>query len=48
MQDAQDCQIKRKQAKAQWLQEPSEISGHNLNNVKREASKDFRNKKENI
>jgi hypothetical protein len=35
----------RKQAKLQWLQDPSEINGDNLNNVKREASRHFRNKK---
>jgi hypothetical protein len=29
----------------QWLQDPSEINGDNLNNVRREASKHFRNKK---
>jgi hypothetical protein len=34
----------RKQAKLQWLQDPSEIHGDNLNNVRREAST-FRNKK---
>jgi hypothetical protein len=28
----------RKQAKLQWLQDPSEINGDNLNNVRREAS----------
>jgi hypothetical protein len=35
----------RKQAKLQWFQEPSEINGDNLNNVRREASRHFRNKK---
>jgi hypothetical protein len=35
----------RKQAKLQWLQDPSEANGNNLYNVKREASKHFRNKK---
>jgi hypothetical protein len=34
-----------KQAKLQWLQDPSEINGDNLNNVRREASRHFRNKK---
>jgi hypothetical protein len=29
----------------QWLQGPSEINGDNLNNVRREASRHFRNKK---
>jgi hypothetical protein len=28
----------RKQAKLQWLQDPSEINGDNLNNVRREAA----------
>jgi hypothetical protein len=40
MKDAQN-----KQAKSQWLQDPSEINGDNLNNVRREASRHFRNKK---
>jgi hypothetical protein len=35
----------RNQAKLQWLQDPSEIIGYNLNNVRREASRYFRNKK---
>jgi predicted NACHT family NTPase len=29
----------------QWLQDPSEINGHNLNNVRHEAGRHFRNKK---
>jgi hypothetical protein len=33
------------QAKVQWLQDPSEINGDNLINVKLEASRHFRNKK---
>jgi hypothetical protein len=28
----------------QWLQDPSEINGDNLNNVRREASRHFSNK----
>jgi hypothetical protein len=35
----------RKQAKLQWLQDPSEINRDNLNNIRREASRRFRNKK---
>jgi hypothetical protein len=35
----------RKQAKLQWLQDPSEINGDNLRIVRREASRYFRNKK---
>jgi hypothetical protein len=35
----------RKQAKLQWLQDPSEINEDNLNNVRHEASRYFRNKK---
>jgi hypothetical protein len=35
----------RKQAKLQWLQDPSAVNGDNLNNVRREASRHFRNKK---
>jgi hypothetical protein len=34
-----------KQAKLQWLQDPSEINGNNLNNARNEASSYFRNKK---
>jgi hypothetical protein len=36
---------KRKQTKLLWLQDPSEINGDNLNNVRCEASRYFRNKK---
>jgi hypothetical protein len=35
----------RKQAKLQWLQNPGEINGDNLKNVRREASRHFRIKK---
>ncbi|PNF37844.1 hypothetical protein B7P43_G08371, partial [Cryptotermes secundus] len=35
----------RKQAKLQWLQDPSELNGNNLNNIRRETSRHFRNKK---
>jgi hypothetical protein len=35
----------RKEAQLQWLQYPSEIYGDNLNHVKREGSRHFRNKK---
>jgi hypothetical protein len=36
----------RKEAKLQWLQDPSEIHGDNLNNVRHdEANRYFRNKK---
>jgi hypothetical protein len=35
----------RKEAKLQWLQDPREINVDNLNNVRREASRYFRNKK---
>jgi hypothetical protein len=34
-----------KQVILQWLHDPSEINGDNLNNVRREASRHFRNKK---
>jgi hypothetical protein len=33
-----------KQAKLQWLQDPSEINGDNLNNIRYEASSHFRKK----
>jgi hypothetical protein len=36
----------RKQSKLQWLQDPSEINGDDLNNVGCEASRHFRTKKE--
>jgi hypothetical protein len=35
----------RIQAKLQWLQDPNEINGDNLNNVRNKASRYFRNKK---
>jgi predicted metallo-beta-lactamase superfamily hydrolase len=35
----------RKQAKLQWLQDPGKINGDNLNNIRCEASRHFRNKK---
>jgi hypothetical protein len=41
------CKIldKRKQAKIQWLQNPNQNNEDNLHNVRREASRHFRNKK---
>jgi hypothetical protein len=33
----------RKQDKLQWLQDPGEINGDNLNNIRHEASRYFRN-----
>jgi hypothetical protein len=36
---------RRKQAKLQWLQDPSVGNEDNLGNVRREASRHFRNKK---
>jgi hypothetical protein len=35
----------RKQAKLQWLQDLSVVNGDNLHNIRREASRHFRNKK---
>jgi hypothetical protein len=35
----------RKQATLHWLQDPSEINGDNLNNVRWEARRYFRNEK---
>jgi hypothetical protein len=35
----------RKQVKLQWLQNPNQINGDNLQNVRRETSRIFRNKK---
>jgi hypothetical protein len=40
-----DLLHQRKQANLQKLQGPSEINGDNLNNIRRENSKHFRNKK---
>jgi hypothetical protein len=37
-----------KQAKLQTLQDPSKVNGDNLNNVRCEASRHFRNKRRNI
>jgi hypothetical protein len=36
---------RRKQAKLQWLQDPSEANEDNLSNAQQEASRHFRNKK---
>jgi hypothetical protein len=36
---------RRKQAKLQWLQDPTVVNEDNLRNVRREASRHFRNKK---
>jgi hypothetical protein len=36
---------RRKQAKLQWLQDPSVVNEENLSNVRQEASRHFRNKK---
>jgi hypothetical protein len=36
---------KRKQAKIHWLRNPNQSNGDNLNSVRREASRHFRNKK---
>jgi hypothetical protein len=36
---------KRKQAKLQWLHNPRNINGDNLNNIRCEASRPFRDKK---
>jgi hypothetical protein len=35
----------RKQAKLQWIQDPSQRNADNLNNVRRDASRHFRNNK---
>ncbi|PNF21971.1 hypothetical protein B7P43_G17907 [Cryptotermes secundus] len=35
----------RKQAKLQWLQDPSKLNGDNLKNIRCETSRNFRNKK---
>jgi hypothetical protein len=38
----------RKQAKLQWLRDLNEINGDNLNNLRREASRHFTQKRGNI
>jgi hypothetical protein len=38
----------RKHAKLQWLKDPSEINGDNLNNRRRETSRHFRKSRRNI
>jgi hypothetical protein len=38
----------RIQDNLQWLQGPSEINGDNLNNIRRETSRHFRNKRGNF
>jgi hypothetical protein len=45
--DAESAQFldKMKQDKIQWLQNPNQNNGDNLINVRREASRHFRNKK---
>jgi hypothetical protein len=39
---------RRKQAKLQWLEDPSEINGDNLKGVRREASRHLRIRKEKL
>jgi hypothetical protein len=39
---------RRKQAKLQWLQNPSQVNGDNMDNVRRGASRTLRTKKGNI
>jgi hypothetical protein len=44
--DAQNYYLdRRKQARLQWLQDPSDINGDNPNNIRREAYVHFTNKK---
>jgi hypothetical protein len=38
----------RKEANLQWLQDPSEINGDNVNNVRCEARRHFRKKRGNL
>jgi len=38
----------RKQAKMQWVQDPSQSNVDNLNNVRTEANRHLRNKRKNI
>jgi len=39
------CIDQRKQAKMQWLQDTNQSNVHNLNNIRREASRYCRKKK---
>jgi hypothetical protein len=39
------CSLKMENAKLQWLRDPSVVNEDNLGNVRREASRHFRNKK---
>jgi hypothetical protein len=39
---------RKKQAKLEWLQDPSEVTEDNLCDVRREASRHFRKRKGNI
>jgi hypothetical protein len=39
---------RRKEAKFQWLQDPSIVNEENLRNVRREASRHFRTRKRKI
>jgi hypothetical protein len=38
----------RKRSKLQWLEDPSEINGNNVNNVRLEVSRQFRKNKKNV
>jgi hypothetical protein len=38
----------RKQARLQWLQDPSQINGDKFNNITRESNRYFRGQRENI
>jgi hypothetical protein len=46
--DCSKLRDRRKQAKLQWLQNPSHMNGDNINNIRCEASRTFRAKKGNI
>jgi hypothetical protein len=37
-----------KQAKLRWLQNPSQVNGDNIDNIRHEASRTFRTKKKGI
>jgi hypothetical protein len=39
------CELKQHKKKLQWLQNPSQANGDNVNNVRRETSRTCRNKK---
>lgn len=42
--DCPELFYQRKQTKLQWLQNPKQMDGHNVNSVRSESSRHLRNK----